>query len=163
MTNSVWSEGFRNRLLVLQDRYKLSKAEMARQCGLPPRTLENYFKGHKPGVEALIALSRGLCIDIDWLLGEDSSAKNFNTDLVGEAAWKGVNAYLKELVKADASGKVVVSEGKILGKEPGDLAAIVEAKIVAEYIALRAEYAEASTEAATAAEQQRTARALENP
>lgn len=60
MTNSVWSEGFRHHLAVLQDRYGISKAQMARQCGLPPRTLENYFKGHKPGIEALISLSRGL-------------------------------------------------------------------------------------------------------
>ena len=155
MTNSAWAEGFRERLGLLQTRFGFSKAEMARQCGLPARTLENYFKGHKPGVEALIALSRGLGIDIEWLLGEDTEAKNFNTDLVGEAAWNGIYAYSKEMIEVSEAGKRVVEDGKILGREPAKFAAAVEAKIVAEYIALRVEYAEPSLERATASRRAR--------
>ena len=162
MTNAVWSEGFRHRLAVLQDRYGISKAQMARQCGLPPRTLENYFKGHKPGIEALISLSRGLRRDIDWLLGEDTEDKSFNTDLVGEAAWLGVSQAANEMVKASEAGTPIVEHGKILGKEPGKFAASVEARIVKEYIALRSDYAEVSLEKAKAADANRTSVMVRN-
>ena len=97
MTNLDWSEGFRARLEVLQIRYGISKAEMARKCGLPSRTLENDFKGHKPGVEALLSISRGLGIDLDWLLGEAPEDKNMVTDFIGEAVYIESRAVLSEI------------------------------------------------------------------
>ena len=73
---TFWSEGFRQRLDLIREERGISKAEMARLCGLPPRTLENYFKGHKPGIDALMALSIGLDVSVDWLLGDEEWHRN---------------------------------------------------------------------------------------
>ena len=140
MSNDGWSEGFRDRLQVLQDRYGISKAAMARKCGMPPRTLENYFKGHKPGVEALLSISRGLGIDIDWLLGEDSEAKNFNTDLVSEAVYLAATRLLherKELVERE--GDIVA--GEVLGLPFARFVGQLAREVVREYLVLRISYA----------------------
>ncbi len=157
MSNSEWSEGFCQRLDVLRVRYGFSKAEMARKSGLPTRTFENYFKGHKPGVEALIAISRGLGIDIDWLIGEVTEDKSFNTDMVGEASWIAVKRYLDQIIAVEQTGTKVVQDGKLMGKETGQCAAVVEAMIVAEYVALRTEYAAPSLEDAKSLETRRRA------
>lgn len=148
MPSSAWSEGFRMRLQTLLDRYGISKAEMARRSGLPPRTVENYFKGHTPGVEALISLSRGLGIDLDWLVGEADAAKSFNTDMVGEASWVVIKRFMDELIDHAANGETPVENGRILGKEPGQIAATIEARLVAEYLELRRQYAEPTLAAA---------------
>ena len=136
MTNSEWTDGFRSRLSLLLERDGHSKAEMARKCGIPPRTLENYFKGHKPGVEALIAISRGMGVDVDWLLGEKPEEKNMRTDLIGEAAW----SVLHQFFQGQASEREV--EGlRNAGRDPGNLAALLEARIVAQYLSLERQYA----------------------
>ena len=57
-----------DRLERLLETEKISKAELARRSGLPSRTVENYFKGHTPSLEALVAISEGNRIPIDALL-----------------------------------------------------------------------------------------------
>lgn len=147
MSNDGWSEGFRERLQVLQDRFGMSKAAMARKCGLPPRTLENYFKGHKPGVEALLSMSRGLGIDIDWLLGEDSATKNFNTDLIGEAVYNSTTRLLDERKKLlDRDHQAVPEE--VYGLPIARFVGQLEREVVTEYLLLRRSYAAKTLQAA---------------
>jgi transcriptional regulator with XRE-family HTH domain len=140
MTNSDWSEGFRTRLEVLQTRYGISKAEMARKCGLPSRTLENYFKGHKPGVDALLLLSRGLGIDLDWLLGEAPEDKKMVTDLIGEAVYMESRAVLSEIAST-RQADLLKDGSDIFGQPIGKLSQQLEARAVARYIQLQKEYA----------------------
>lgn len=140
MTNPQWTDGFRSRLSVLLNRYGYSKAEMARKCGIPSRTLENYFKGHKPGIDALIALSNGLGVDIDWLLGEDTKKKHMRTDLIGEAAWLVLNDFLKAQPQYLQGAETLMNSGNPC-KDPGSLAAQLEARIVAQYLLLDKQYA----------------------
>ncbi|MCA8878617.1 MAG: helix-turn-helix transcriptional regulator [Rhodobacteraceae bacterium] len=142
MSNSDWIEGFVERLTVLQERFGHSKAEMARRCGLPPRTLENYFKGHKPGVEALIAISRGMDVDIDWLIGEATEAKSFNVDMVGEATHRVLVPFLEALVHRVDEGATPIRDGKIFGKNPLAIASELEWRIRDEYAQLRTDYAQ---------------------
>jgi len=118
MGNDVWSEGFRQRLDLIKEERGISKAEMARLCGLPPRTLENYFKGHKPGIDALMALSRGLDVSVDWLLGDEDWHRTDHADIVSQAVWQAAREYLCDMVRDTSSGKPVIDQGKIYGSEP---------------------------------------------
>lgn len=47
-------------------------AEAARLCGLPVTSIEQYAAGkHLPGAMALAALSKGLSVQVDWILFGD--------------------------------------------------------------------------------------------
>ena len=51
-----------------------SMADFSRHCGIPYRTVRDYaFAGKRPGSDALVAMSRGLGVSIDWLLLGDRS------------------------------------------------------------------------------------------
>lgn len=147
MTNSDWSDGFRSRLELLQGRYGMSKAEMARQCGLPPRTVENYFKGHKPGIEALLSLSRGLAIDLDWLLGEAPEDKAMITDLIGEASSLAARDLLRDIAVTLGSTKPD-SSADVFGTPIDAIARQFEAEVVRRYLLLQKQYSAPSLEAA---------------
>lgn len=68
-------DAVRIRLEILLDQYSISKAELARRANLPSRTVENYFKGYTPSVEALFSLAKGMRVSVDWLLGDVFSAE----------------------------------------------------------------------------------------
>lgn len=57
------------RLERIRDERRWSIAEMARHAGLPARTMEGYFRGHKPGLDALVAMARGFGVTLDFLAG----------------------------------------------------------------------------------------------
>ncbi len=63
-------DAVRVRLELLLEFHSISKAELARRCDLPSRTVENYFKGHAPSAEALFLISKGMRVPVDWLLGD---------------------------------------------------------------------------------------------
>jgi hypothetical protein len=109
--------------------------------------LENYFKGHKPGLDALLSLSRGLGIDVDWLLGEDSSKKTFNTDLVGEAVYIAATALLKDL-RERSGGKANEDSSDFLGQPIDRVVRLLERAVIQEYLELRRDYARVSAEEA---------------
>jgi len=146
MSNDEWAERFRERLEVLRSRYGFSKAEMARRAGLPPRTLENYFKKQKPSVDAVLALAEGMNVEVHWLLGQES--KRVPTDLVGEATWITLNRLFTDMIRASERGEVVVSSDTILGQTPGKLAAAMMAKVEKQYVVLLDAYGSPSIEAA---------------
>ena len=70
------------RLLIVQHRAGLTIKEMAERCGVPKSSLESYmrFRGgaKRPGIDALIAISNGMEVSIDWLVGrsQDSFSPN---------------------------------------------------------------------------------------
>jgi len=70
------------RLHTIQYREGLTIKEMAERCGLPKSSLESYMrvKGAKrPGIDALIAISNGMDVSIDWLVGR--SIESFSPNL----------------------------------------------------------------------------------
>ncbi len=137
MDNDGWSSGFVQRLGILQSGEGLSKAKMARRCGLPPRTLENYFKGRKPSIDALLAISRGMAVDVDWLLGDEPESPQDDTAIVEEVAWQGAKTWLDTIVKAAAQGDPVVEGSLILGIPTAELAGKIAANISQKYRKLR--------------------------
>lgn len=140
MSNSDWAEGFRQRLNLLHRGFGHSKAEMARKCGLPPRSLENYFKGQKPGVDALLAIARGMEVDVDWLIGEAPEDGTLSLKIVSEATIHVLYPFLSELVSETTQGRKPVHGGKILGSELLPVVLDLETKIRAEYVRLRRLY-----------------------
>lgn len=138
MGNDVWSVGFQQRLEILLEQHHLSKAEMARLCGLPSRTLENYFKGHKPGVEVLLSISRGLNVPVDWLLGDEKwQSDNFShSEILSEAVWQAAHSYLKDIVDGIEAGQIIVKDGRIGSREPGQIAAAISANALQKFRAL---------------------------
>ncbi|WP_457650337.1 helix-turn-helix domain-containing protein [Profundibacter sp.] len=67
------------RLRYLRDANGWTVAEMSYRCGLPKRTLEKYMlrsNASLPGYEALIAISKGFGVSLDWLV--------FGSDIAGE-------------------------------------------------------------------------------
>ncbi len=148
MSNSDWTVVFRERLEVLRARYGVSKAELARRTGLPARTLENYFKGQKPSVDALLAISEGTNADLDWLIGTSKEAKGMQTDLIGEATYLVLSRLFTEMTSRQASGDDALADGKVLGMDPARLAARIEEKVVRQFLQLRDEYALGSAELA---------------
>ncbi len=146
MSNNDWTAHFRERLEVLRSRYDVSKAELARRSGLPPRTVENYFKGQKPSIDALLAIAEGMNVEVHWLLGQDR--EKVATDLLGEASWIILNRLLTELIERSKRGENVIEGDRILGWTAGKLAAEVEARVVKQYLTLLDSYAQSSIEAA---------------
>ncbi len=67
------------RLRSLRDANGWTVAEMSYRCGVPKRTLEKYMlrsDASLPGYEALIAISKGFGVSLDWLV--------FGSDIAGE-------------------------------------------------------------------------------
>ena len=136
MTIDAWSEGFRTRLEQLVEIYG-SKAEMARRAGLPARTLENYFKGHKPSPQALIALSQGLGADVDWLLGLEPVFGDVGGDLLQDAVISVLHPFLRDLLAAAERGETPVASGRIMGKSPHRCAVELSSQVRAAFYETR--------------------------
>lgn len=88
MSNEAWVDGFQARLSDLHRRHGISKAELARRADLPPRTVENYFKGQKPSVPALIRLSRALSVDVGYLIGMNPKFGDWNSGAIYSASYE---------------------------------------------------------------------------
>ena len=67
---------FQKRLEEIRSDNGLSIAKMARRAGIPKGSMESYFKGHKPGFDALIAIAEGFGKSLDWLCGFDEFHKD---------------------------------------------------------------------------------------
>ncbi|WP_281825590.1 helix-turn-helix domain-containing protein [Jannaschia rubra] len=87
MSNDQWVNGFCARLTDVHRRTGVSKAELARRADLPPRTVENYFKGQKPNIPALIRLSRALSVDVGYLIGMNPISGDWNSGAIYSASY----------------------------------------------------------------------------
>ena len=68
MADAMKSTDVAERLRALQTERGLTIQEMAKKCGLPKRSLENYMNlkaSQRPGVDALISIADGMNVSID--------------------------------------------------------------------------------------------------
>ncbi|MCU0912419.1 MAG: helix-turn-helix domain-containing protein [Rhodobacteraceae bacterium] len=86
------------RLRALREENGWTVADMAERTGIPKRTLEKYMLrtgGSLPGLDALVSLSRGLGVSLDWLVfGEEIAGETM--ELVATRAAAEVSAALFE-------------------------------------------------------------------
>ncbi|WP_081531265.1 helix-turn-helix domain-containing protein [Rhodovulum sp. P5] len=117
------------RLHIVQNREGLTIKEMAERCGLPKSSLESYMrvKGPKrPGIDALLAISEGMGVSIDWLVGRsiESFAPNLRQRDYALGCFNIVMALLhwlrKEQEKAASS---ILAQDRIAGNDDATIAA----------------------------------------
>lgn len=126
------SGDFASRLRQLRDNHGWTVAEMAYRTGVPKRTLDKYLLregASLPGFDALIAISRGLGVSIDWLvLGTDVVGEN--TDLLADRCARDASLPVFEaLLRHHHSAQRPLVEGEmILGLSPDEWAADVGAR-----------------------------------
>ena len=115
------------RLRLLRDRRGWTVVDMAERTGIPKRTLDKYMlrsKANLPGFDALVALSKGLGVSLDWLVfGAEFMSKGSEL-LATMAATQISQQYFETLLRSDASGERPVFDGEeILGLSPEEWAA----------------------------------------
>lgn len=106
---------------------------MAERTGIPKRTLDKYMSRYDaslPGYEALVALSKGLGVSLDWLV--------FGRDFVGEgsellaamAAEELGRQYFEMILRYHHSGELpLVSGEEVLGLTPEEWGADLAARV----------------------------------
>lgn len=101
--------GFVRSLEWLRDTNQWSIAEMARRAGIPKRSMENYFKGHKPGLDALVSMARGFGVTVDFLVGETKEAhrKDELDVIIWEAAFPTIVSLLSRIGHYVQDGRAV--------------------------------------------------------
>ena len=106
--------------------HSFTVADMAERTGLPKRGLDKYMlrsNASLPGYDALISLSQGLGVSLDWLvLGEDFSGEGVDL-LVQMAATKTALTYFETLLRYQSSVERPFSNNEeILGTTPEEWA-----------------------------------------
>lgn len=119
-------ESISDRLRGLRDRNGWTVADMAERTGIPKRTLDKYMLrqgASLPGFDALLALSKGLGVSLDWLIfGAEGASKG--VQLVAERACNIVARRFAEKLLAEyhaKNGRIVEGE-RILNLKPEALA-----------------------------------------
>ncbi len=129
MEDSAEQTTVAERLRALQSQNGMTIAEMAETCGLPKRSLENYMNvrvPQRPGVDALIAIAKGLDVSIDWLVGltDTPEFSHHQRRYAALGAFSSSVAFLRKLALSDPStGPIVPGDGTILGRSPDQVAA----------------------------------------
>lgn len=133
-----------SRLEQLRDANQWSIAEMARRAGLPRRSMENYFKGHKPGYDALVSMADAFGVPLDFLVGlrdidvrivdgrlvdctEPGGLKS--EDIIERAARDELRGFLRFLVHLVERGQRPIKDGRVLSRTPEDQAAVLAKQI----------------------------------
>jgi transcriptional regulator with XRE-family HTH domain len=101
---------FVRRLEQLRDANQWSIAEMARRADLPKRSMENYFKGHKPGLDALVSMARGFAVPVDFLVGHTSPTGAQIEKIVYEAALPTILSVVRTIGLYVAEGRQVFKD-----------------------------------------------------
>lgn len=105
------------RLRALRDDNGLTVADMAERTGIPKRTLDKYMLRSNPslpGFDALISLSKGLGVSLDWLVfGEEFSSEGVEL-LSNMAATKTALMVFETFMHAHANGKRPLVDGEEL-------------------------------------------------
>lgn len=137
MSNVELGSQLADRLELLRSRHHLSIAAFARQAGIPARTMENYFKGKLPNVSGLISLSRGLSVDIDWLLGIEPEHGNYAGDIIQDAGWNLFREIAHQILAKHRNGLPIVEGDSVLGMTPEDFAAQYSSRLRMNHVELR--------------------------
>jgi transcriptional regulator with XRE-family HTH domain len=104
---------FVNRLEQLRDGNRWSIAEMARRADLPKRSMENYFKGHKPGLDALVSMARGFGVTVDFLVGHSPPSGAQVETIVYEAAYPTILSIVRRIGLYTSQGHPVFHAGTV--------------------------------------------------
>jgi transcriptional regulator with XRE-family HTH domain len=104
---------FVRRLEQLRDANQWSIAEMARRADLPKRSMENYFKGHKPGLDALVSMARGFGVPVDFLVGHALQSDAQIEKIVYEAALPTILSVVRRIGLHVSEGREVFREGTV--------------------------------------------------
>lgn len=129
------------RLEQLRDSNQWSIAEMARRAQLPKRSMENYFKGHKPGLDALLSMAKGFGVPVDFLVGNSDAPGTSHETLVYEAAYPVILGLVRRISLHVQGGQSVFQEGTVFAL-PIDKYADEEARDIARRFAKLAAFVE---------------------
>ncbi|MCX7559116.1 helix-turn-helix transcriptional regulator [Sulfitobacter sp. F26204] len=110
------------RLRSLRDKRQWTVADMAERTGIPKRTLDKYMLRNNPilpGYEALLSLSKGLGVSLDWLVFGAETVSEVSKLIAEMAATKVSQQHfetiLRELQKV---GAIEPSEEILVGLSP---------------------------------------------
>lgn len=109
---------FVRRLEQLRDANQWTIAEMARRAELPKRSMENYFKGHKPGLDALVSMARGFAVPVDFLVGHTSPTGAQIERIVYEAALPTILSVVRRIGLYVAEGRQVYKDETVFSVPP---------------------------------------------
>lgn len=120
-------DDFAARLRELRDRQGWTVAEMSYLTAIPKRTLDKYLlrEGSSlPGFEALLALSKGLGVSLDWLVAGSEAVSEASELVVDKCASKAALPVFDTLLRYHREGTRPIFEGElILGLAPEEWAA----------------------------------------
>lgn len=116
------------RLRELQADRGVTLQDMADRSNIPKRSLENYMKlkaAQRPGVDALLAISDGFDVSLDWLVGRETPAPvhQLTKKQYAIAAYAATMILLHRLrSEQEKSNKSIFADSKIIGRDVPDLA-----------------------------------------
>lgn len=120
-------DDFAARLRELRDRQGWTVAEMSYRTDIPKRTLDKYLlrEGSSlPGFEALLALSKGLGVSLDWLVVGSEAVSETSELVVDKCASKAALPVFDALLRYHREAIRPIFEGElILGLAPEEWAA----------------------------------------
>lgn len=118
--------GLGSRLRALRDRRGMTVVDMAERTGIPKRTLDKYMlrtNPNLPGFDALISLSKGLGVSLDWLVFGTEFASEGSELLAAMAAERVILQYFETLLWHHHAGDRAIFDGEeILGMTPEEWA-----------------------------------------
>lgn len=106
------------RLRALRERSGWTVVDMAERTGIPKSTLDKYMLRDAPslpGFEALVALSRGLGVSLDWLVFGVETASEAVELFAYKAARDISLLYFETLIREHHAGKALVDGDLVLG------------------------------------------------
>ena len=110
------------RLRSLRDKRQWTVADMAERTGIPKRTLDKYMLRNNailPGYEALLSLSKGLGVSLDWLVFGAESVSEVSKLIAEMAATKVSRQYFETILRELQKAKVLdPSEEVLFGLSP---------------------------------------------
>lgn len=121
------SDDFAARLRELRDRQGWTVAEMSYRTNIPKRTLDKYLLrdgSSLPGFEALLALSKGLGVSLDWLVVGSEADSETSELAMDKCASKAALPVFDALLRYHREAVRPIFEGElILGLTPEEWAA----------------------------------------
>lgn len=119
---------------------------MARVAGLHKRSMENYFKGHKPSYDALIAMAKAFNVPVDWLCGFETPTGEHLERVVYEAAFESIHTLTRRFRMYHELGTDVFKGGKVYGVEIDEFADQEANDVVRRFVTMRKFYPDADGE-----------------
>ena len=86
MGDSARGDVLVERLHLLRARSGMNTQQFAERCGIPKSSMDSYLRAKnpkKPGIDALISISRAMNVSLDWLSGlvdDDNQPKLYSRD-----------------------------------------------------------------------------------